>query len=133
MHLSRRLSMLVTLLSSLNQAMISLLQSVSFLFVSLSFYSDVSNSFLLVIIKRFKLISSDVSSLFLLDIIKRFKLISSYVSSLFILDISKSVSSSFHQTFQVYFFLSNVIEADSLQMSFKQTHFEYHSSRLTIK
>ncbi len=52
----------------LSQAMISLLQLVSFLFISLSFYSNVSSLFLLVIIKHFKLISSDVSSLFLLDI-----------------------------------------------------------------
>ncbi len=59
-HFSRRLSMLVTLLSSLSQAMILLLQSASF--------------FIVHFIKRFKLISSGVSSLFLL-VIEHFKLI----------------------------------------------------------
>ena len=42
-------------------------------------------------------------------------LLQSVLSFLFILlSFYLSVSSSFHQTFQVYFFLSNVIEADSL-------------------
>jgi len=92
--------------------MISLLQSASFFLVR----------FVIVLFERFKLISSDVSSLFLLDIehfklIRRFKPISScHIEEHFKL-ISLSVSSSFHQTFQVYFFLiSDVIEADSLSI-----------------
>ncbi len=108
---SRRLSTLVTLLSSL-QSSNDLIASISF-FLSCSFHYRFIWAFQAHFIEHFKLISSDVSSLFLLDI-EHFKL------------------SSWHRAFQAYF-IRRFKPISSCQMSLKQTHFKCRSSKLTIK
>ncbi len=90
MCFSRRLSTLVTLLSfsSVKQWSHCFNQLLSFLSISLSFYLSVSSSF---------------HRAFQAHFIRHFKSISSWHRVF-----------QAHQTFQAYFFLSNVIEADSL-------------------
>ena len=119
MCFSRRLSTLVTLssFSSVKQWSHCFNQLLSFLFVSLSFYLSVSSSFHWVFQAYF---------------IRCFKFISSWHKVF-----------QAHQTFQVYFFLSNVIEANSLLihvyyivelvsfMSLKQTHYRFMSFKQT--
>ncbi len=111
MCFSRRLSTLVTLssFSSVKQWSHCFNQLLSFLFILLSFYLSVSSSF---------------HQAFQAHFIRRFKSISSWHRVF-----------QAHQTFQAYFFLSNVIEADLLLihayyivelvlfMSLKQTHY----------
>ncbi len=119
MCFSRRLSTLVTLssFSSVKQWFHCFNQLLSFLFISLSFYLSISSSF---------------HRAFQAHFIRRFKFISSWHRVF-----------QAHQAFQVYLFLSNVIEADSLLihayyivelvlfMSLKQTHYRFVSFKQT--
>ncbi len=102
MYLRRRLSTLVILLSSLSQAMISLLQSASF--------------YLVRFIEHFKLISSDVSSLFILVECLWSRLTSG--SSL-----SHSIELvSFKLFKQIHYQVTSSVMRSILNASLKQTH-----------